>query len=33
MREALLAFLAREYPESLPIVRVQGAEAAATADA
>jgi small-conductance mechanosensitive channel len=33
MREALLAFLAREYPESLPVVRVQGTEVPAAAEA
>ncbi|MBC5782150.1 mechanosensitive ion channel [Ramlibacter sp. USB13] len=33
MREALLAFLAREHPQALPQVRVQGAEAPAIAGA
>src|SRR4029079_7294290 len=33
MREALLAFLAREYPQSLPMVRVQPADGAAMATA
>jgi len=33
MREALLAFLAREYPQSLPLVRVQPGDGAAMATA
>ena len=33
MREALIAFLAREYPQSLPLVRVQPGDGAAMATA